>query len=175
MGQQMLETIVQLASAGTSGVCVLAIFWSGVCLQRLPRDAADGRYRSFRHFMAMCVLIALISAGAATASTFFRYHNFEDLTQELTITNAELADSEKEGAQLRTRVAEASDTLQKQRQELARAFEEHEESAASKNAMAAELKGVKSKYAELQDTHNKAMRRFIDVPGGGMLDRERPQ
>ena len=146
MDPEMLDTLVQLASAGTSGVCVLAIFWSGVCLQRLPRDAADGRYRSFRHFMAMCVLIALISAGAATANAYFNRQKIENLSQEITIKTAKLAASEDVGAQLRTQVAE--------------------------------LEVVKRRYVELQDTYKAAKvppPQFIDVPGRGMPDRERPQ
>ena len=160
MDPEMLDTLVRLASAGTSGVCVLAIFWSGVCLQRLPRDAADGRYRSFRLFMAMCVLIALISAGAATANAYFNYkqnrvltntnttleQSNKSLTGNLKQVKGQLADSKEEGAQLRTQVAA--------------------------------LEVVKRRYVELQGTY-KALKvpppQFIDVPGGEMPDRERPQ
>jgi hypothetical protein len=68
-----LETLVKLASAGTSGVCILAIFWSGYSLQHIPPGAPIERYRSLRHFMTVALAVAIVSASAASINAFFNY------------------------------------------------------------------------------------------------------
>lgn len=60
----LLETLVNLASLGTSGICIFAIFWIGWLLRKSTATQDVERQRSLRFFMVVCILISLISAGA---------------------------------------------------------------------------------------------------------------
>jgi hypothetical protein len=79
----LLETLVKLASAGTSGICIFALFWSGYTLMRLPNDAPQNRHISLRYFMAMCLLVSLISAGTTFGAGYWDYKRVAALKDEV--------------------------------------------------------------------------------------------
>jgi hypothetical protein len=63
MPDTVLETLVKLASLGTSGICIFAIFWIGWLLSRPATSQDAERQRTLRFFMIVCVVISLVSAG----------------------------------------------------------------------------------------------------------------
>lgn len=79
----LLESLVKLASAGTSGICIFALFWSGYTLIRLPNDAPLNRHVSLRYFMAMCLLVSLISAGTTFGAGYWDYKRVAALKEEV--------------------------------------------------------------------------------------------
>ncbi len=79
MDKELLDTLVKLASAGTSGVCILAIFWSGYLLLCTPPKADIERHRSLRHFMTVALAVAVVSAFAASISSYFNYRQIVGL------------------------------------------------------------------------------------------------
>ena len=64
------ETLVRLAALGTSGVCVLIVFWCGHTIKNLPPDTARPKYRLISWYLLLCLFIAVISAltGVALAA-----------------------------------------------------------------------------------------------------------
>lgn len=59
----LLETLVKLASLGTSGICIFAIFWIGWLISRPGTSRDAERHRTLRFFMVVCIVISLVSAG----------------------------------------------------------------------------------------------------------------
>lgn len=59
----LLETLVKLASLGTSGICIFAIFWIGWLISRPGTSQDVERHRTLRFFMVVCIVISLVSAG----------------------------------------------------------------------------------------------------------------
>lgn len=79
-----LQTLVRLASAGTSGICILAVFWCGFLLFRLPNDASRDRHRSLRYFMLMCLGIAVLSAATTFGAGYWDFKKVQALKSENT-------------------------------------------------------------------------------------------
>ncbi len=61
----VLDTLVKLASLGTSGVCIFAIFWIGWLLLKSDPAKNIERQRTLRFYMIACVAIAVIQVAAA--------------------------------------------------------------------------------------------------------------
>lgn len=59
----MLETLVKLASLGTSGICIFAIFWIGWLIWKSEASKDVEKQRTLRFFMVVCFLISLVSAA----------------------------------------------------------------------------------------------------------------
>lgn len=66
-----LEPLVKLASFGTAGVSVLAIFYIGYNVQKLPNDSPEWKPALMRKYMSMCVTIAIICAISGGANAYF--------------------------------------------------------------------------------------------------------
>lgn len=62
---ELLDTLIRLASLGTSGICIFAIFWIGWLLSKPPAPHSALREKSLRIFMSMCLGVALISLATA--------------------------------------------------------------------------------------------------------------
>lgn len=90
-----LETLVKLAAAGTGGVCVLAIFWAGFMLMRMPADARREGHRSLRFFMSMCFGIALVSATTTVAAGYWDSKKIETLQSANQGKDQQLAEVDK--------------------------------------------------------------------------------
>ena len=137
MDPLMLETLMKLASAGTSGVCILAIFWSGYSLQRMPPGAPVERHRSLRHFMTVALAVAIVSASAASVNAYFNYHQ-----------NLELKGQNKH-------LAEAKNTLEGEFTTLAAWAEDLE---ISKNQVVENFAKTKADYTALKQEHEAVLR-----------------
>jgi len=70
-GKEFLDVLVKLASLGTSGICIFAIFWIGWLIWHPPANPDPERHRTLRFFMAVCVIIALISLVTGLKSAEF--------------------------------------------------------------------------------------------------------
>ena len=60
----ILETLVKLASLGTSGICIFAIFGSGWLLWKSIRTKDKEGQKTLRFYILACILITLVSAAA---------------------------------------------------------------------------------------------------------------
>lgn len=56
------DTLVKLASFGTSGVCVLVVFWCGRTITRLGPEPPRAVIQLYRHYLLLCAFIAVVSA-----------------------------------------------------------------------------------------------------------------
>src|SRR5262249_12604967 len=65
------DTLVKLASFGTSGVCILVVFWCGHAITKLGSNTPKAVFQLFKHYLLLCAFIAIISAitGFAVART----------------------------------------------------------------------------------------------------------
>lgn len=63
--------LVKLASAGTSGICIFAIYWTGFLILKSGKKLEREHHRTLRFFMASCIAIAVISATAAVAASWY--------------------------------------------------------------------------------------------------------
>ena len=75
----MFETLVRLAALGTSGVCVLIVFWAGRTITKLSPDTPKPVFQLLRHYLLLCAFIAVVSALSGIALA--RYN--EQQTREL--------------------------------------------------------------------------------------------
>jgi len=66
-----LEFLVKLASFGTAGVCVLAIFIIGTSIFRLPNDTPNWKVSLMKKYMNTCIVIAIICAISGSANAYF--------------------------------------------------------------------------------------------------------
>jgi hypothetical protein len=79
----LLDTLVKLASLGTSGVCILAIFWIGWLIYQTPSSAEAEKHKSLRYFMVSCIIIAVVSAMTGLISANFNAERITTLEGEL--------------------------------------------------------------------------------------------
>jgi len=93
MNTELLDVLVKLANLGTSGICVLAIFWCGFQLQQLPNDAPAIRYETLKSFFLLCGVIALISG---VTGVFGVYFNRQQIVAERGRADAAIAEAEAE-------------------------------------------------------------------------------
>ena len=77
----MLDTLIKLAALGTSGVCILAIFWAGWTIQKTAREGAAVQ-RSVRAFMFTAIGIAVISAASGALNAYFNAQTINDCRAE---------------------------------------------------------------------------------------------
>jgi hypothetical protein len=66
-----LEMLVKLASFGTAGVCVLAVFYIGHYIQKLPNDAPEWKARLMGKYINACVIIAVICTVSGGVNAYF--------------------------------------------------------------------------------------------------------
>jgi hypothetical protein len=72
-----LELLVKLASFGTAGVCVLAVFIVGKYILALPKDSPDWKVSLMRRYQNMCIFIAVISFLAGGVNAYFNQGKIE--------------------------------------------------------------------------------------------------
>jgi len=68
---EIWDQLVKLASFGTSGVCILAVFVVGASITRLPKDSPEWRVSLMKRYINFCVIIALVSALSGGANAYF--------------------------------------------------------------------------------------------------------
>jgi len=122
MNPELLETLVKLAAAGTSGVCVLCVAATGLTMWKLPNDASPRRIQALKHYMNTCLGIALISAGTTGLAGYWDYQTKQALRQDkrqLEGINAEqaqeIAAAERKAIDLQQIAQAAQNELQSER------------------------------------------------------------
>ena len=68
MDAVMGDTLIKLASLGTSGVCIFVIFWIGWLLRKPQENADPEHHKSLRFFMGTSIIIAIISGVTGIAN-----------------------------------------------------------------------------------------------------------
>lgn len=71
---ETFESLVKLASLGTSGVCVLIVFIIGGNLFRLKNDTPEWKVSLIKKFMNTCMIIAIITGISGGANAYFNYN-----------------------------------------------------------------------------------------------------
>ncbi len=94
-GSELLDTLVKLASLGTSGICIFAIFWIGWLILYPPPTPDKERHKTLRFFMIICVVIAVISAATGITNAKFNASKISDLEKQLSQQAEELKEKEK--------------------------------------------------------------------------------
>ena len=99
-GSRILETIVELAALGTSGICACAIAACGFAVWKLRRNASEHLHKTLRHYMSICAVIALISGTSGVLNAWFNARKINSANQQAA-QNLKVADSlRKEVSQL---------------------------------------------------------------------------
>ena len=75
-----LDFLVQLASLGTSGVCIFTIFWVGTLLRNSSANAEQ--HKTIRHFITASVVIACISAASGVANAAIKQSRINQLQED---------------------------------------------------------------------------------------------
>ncbi len=65
------EFLVKLASFGTAGVCVLAIFFIGSAIIKLPNDSPSWKPQIMKRFINACIIIAGITTVSGGLNAYF--------------------------------------------------------------------------------------------------------
>ena len=68
MDTGLLNTL-NVVALGVSAVCIVAVFWAGWLLLRLPADATIEKQKSIRRYLVIGVVIALISSATGLMNT----------------------------------------------------------------------------------------------------------
>jgi len=66
-----LDFLVKLASFGTAGVCILAIFFIGSAIIKLPNDSPQWKPQLMKRFISACIIIAGITAASGGLNAYF--------------------------------------------------------------------------------------------------------
>jgi len=69
LSSETLETLVKLAAAGTSGICIVCIVVSGIVILKTPENASAAKFQTIRFFIMSSVLIAVVSAASTFAAS----------------------------------------------------------------------------------------------------------
>jgi cytochrome bd-type quinol oxidase subunit 1 len=76
-----LEQLVKLASFGTAGVCVLAIFIIGISIFKLPNNTSKEKVSLIKTYMNMCIIIAVICTVSGTANAYFNLNKINEANE----------------------------------------------------------------------------------------------
>jgi cytochrome bd-type quinol oxidase subunit 1 len=76
-----LEQLVKLASFGTAGVCVLAIFIIGISIFKLPNNTSKEKVSLIKTYMNMCIIIAVICTVSGVANAYFNLNKINEANE----------------------------------------------------------------------------------------------
>ncbi len=68
---ETLDALVKLASLGTAGICIFAIFFMGTGIFRLPNDTSEIKALLMKKYMNVCIFIAIICMISGVANSYF--------------------------------------------------------------------------------------------------------
>ena len=84
-----LELLVKFASFGTAGVSVLAIFYIGYSIQKLPNNAPPWKPALMKKYMNMCIVIALICTLSGGVNAYFNRNKIVAANEQVANISAE--------------------------------------------------------------------------------------
>ena len=110
-----LELLVKLASFGTAGVCVLAIFLIGTSLVRLSNDTPEWKAKLMGKFMNTCIIIAIICTISGSANAYFNQNKIErareDFAEVLNKYQTEVEQLETKKEQLNSEIQDLQESI----------------------------------------------------------------
>ena len=71
MNIAILDQLVRLASFGTAGVCILAIFYIGYIILKLGPQPSVTHVKLVKQYMMACIIIAVISATSGVLNAYW--------------------------------------------------------------------------------------------------------
>ncbi len=80
-----LELLVKLASFGTAGVCLLAVFLVGKSILGLPKETPSWKVRLMRRYLNFCIIMAIISALSGAANAYFNQNKIRVAEQRFNV------------------------------------------------------------------------------------------
>lgn len=75
------DLLVKLASFGTAGVCILAIFIIGYSIFKLPNDAPKWKPDLMKKFINASIIIAVITAVSGGLNAYFNQQKIKNADQ----------------------------------------------------------------------------------------------
>lgn len=75
------DLLVKLASFGTAGVCILAIFIIGYSIFKLPNDAPKWKPDLMKKFINASIIIAVITAASGGLNAYFNQQKIQEADQ----------------------------------------------------------------------------------------------
>lgn len=75
------DLLVKLASFGTAGVCILAIFIIGYSIFKLPNDAPNWKPDLMKKFINASIIIAVITAVSGGLNAYFNQQKIQSADQ----------------------------------------------------------------------------------------------
>lgn len=79
------DNLVKLASIGTAGISILAVFITGVIIYRLPNDVSEEKTGILKFFIISCFIFVILSTGTGIANAIFNQEKINE--KEKTITD----------------------------------------------------------------------------------------
>ena len=137
-----LELLVKLASFGTAGVCVLAIFLIGTSLVRLGNDTPEWKAKLMGKFMNTCIIIAIICTISGSANAYFNQNKIARAREDFTEV---LNKYEEEVEQLEGKKKQLNEEIQSLQRSL-------ERSSSTDPEVKEQVKSLKSRVDQLQMT-----------------------
>lgn len=65
------DNLVKLASIGTAGISILAVFITGVIILKLPNDVSKEKTSLLKFFIGSCFVFIILSTGSAILNAMF--------------------------------------------------------------------------------------------------------
>jgi hypothetical protein len=65
------DNLVKLASFGTAGISILAVFMTGIIIYKLPNDVSKEKTGMLKFFIVSCFVFVLLSTGTGIANALF--------------------------------------------------------------------------------------------------------
>jgi formate hydrogenlyase subunit 3/multisubunit Na+/H+ antiporter MnhD subunit len=106
-----LDALVKLASLGTSGICIFAIFWIGWLIQGSSKSENPHYHSTLKSYMKTVVLIAIISSISGIGNALIKQEKIESLSAKNAHTEMLLSKEKQEKEILLVRNIESKKTL----------------------------------------------------------------
>lgn len=142
-----LDFLVKLASFGTAGVCILAIFLIGSAIIKLPNDSPSWKPQLMKRFISACIIIAGITAVSGGLNAFFNRGKIVEADQKTETSIGETKVVAQEYESLRIQYAELSTKVTSliEQMEKARNSESPQVNEAQTNLIMEEIKASEPK------------------------------
>ncbi|MBN1899838.1 hypothetical protein JW926_00765 [Candidatus Sumerlaeota bacterium] len=150
---QVLDSLVKIASAGTSGVCVFAIFYSGNYLIKSGSKISTQQVKAFKFYMLMCIGIAVISAGSGIANAYYKYKEIETLKSKNATLYQKVEASQNQITTLKDEKEGLNKSLSKAREDFTLMKRDLDKTVSEKRALSDKITSLSMEYEDLKRAH----------------------
>lgn len=77
------DNLVKLASFGTAGISILAVFITGVIIYRLPNNVSKEKIGILKFFIISCFIFVILSTGTGIANAVFNQQKIEKKEEKI--------------------------------------------------------------------------------------------